>query len=112
VSLSVTFRGRAVAGQASKIDVALASDGVIQSLVRLAPDTEDVGSMIVSGVTSVPVAYQLPFTPASPGRRLIRISAHLADQKVAEGVIEVDVAAPPAPEDAAKSKLRKLFGDD
>jgi hypothetical protein len=112
VSLSVTFRGRAVAGQTAKIDVALASDGVIQSLVRLAPDTEDVGSMIVSGVTSVPAAYQLPFTPASPGRRLIRISAHLADQKVAEGVIEVDVAAPPAPEDAAKSKLRKLFGDD
>jgi hypothetical protein len=112
VTLSATFRGRAVAGQAAKIDVAVASDGVIQSPVRLSANTQDVGSMIISGARSTSDVYELPFTPAAPGRRLIRISAHLADQKVAEGVIEVDVAAPPAPEDAAKSKLRKLFGDD
>jgi hypothetical protein len=36
----------------------------------------------------------------------------MADQEVADRAIEVDVAAAPAPEDAAKTKLRKLFGDD
>jgi hypothetical protein len=112
VSLSVAFRGKAVAGQAAKINVAVASDGVIQSPIRLTADTEDVGSMIIPGARSTPDVYDLPFTPAAPGRRLIRISAHMADQEVADRAIQVDVAAPPAPEDAAKSKLRKLFGDD
>ena len=61
---------------------------------------------------STPASHVLRLTPASPGRRKIRIDALLAEQVAASAFVDVDVAPAPVAEDEAKTKLRKLWGDD
>ncbi len=112
VFLSLGIQQAVQVGQTVNIRVAVSSDGVVQSPIRLQGDSKEVGSIIVNGATSTPASHELRFTPASPGRRRLQIHAFLGDQVVQSAVVEVDVAAASAPEDEAKSKLRKLWGDD
>jgi hypothetical protein len=112
INITVGMPGRLMVGESGEIEVRLTADAQIQSPVRLEADTSDVEPVMVSGVSSSPTVHQLRFTPLSPGRRRIRITARLGDQDICSAEIEADIASPPAPEDEVKAKLRKLFGED
>ena len=112
VHLAASIKGRPAVGTPAAVEVSLTADGIIQSPVRLSADTEDLESVIITGISTSPTSHVMRFTPAAPGRRRIEITAHLGDQQVGATRIEIEVASPPAPEDEAKIKLRKLFGED
>jgi hypothetical protein len=112
IFLSVDLRQAVQAGLPATIQVSVSADGVVQSPIRLQADTNEVEPIIVSGATSTPASHALRLTPASPGRRKIRIDALLGEQVAASAFVDVDVAPAPMAEDEAKTKLRKLWGDD
>jgi hypothetical protein len=99
-------------GISTTIRVSLSADGLISSPIRLQADTSEAEPMIIGGATSTPESHELRLVPSAPGRRQIKIDAVFGDQVVASKTIEVDVAPAPTPEDEAKTKLRKLWGDD
>lgn len=110
--LSVTLRDTPIAGQQTKIHVSLSADGNIASSVRLAADTADVEPIIVPGAATTPSSYELKYLPVSPGKYLLKIQAWLGEALVAEAPLDVEVNPAPIPEDEARLKLRKLWGDD
>jgi hypothetical protein len=112
IFLSVDLRQAVQAGLPATIQASVSADGVVQSPIRFQADTNEVEPIIVSGATSTPTSYSLRFTAASPGRHRIRIDALLGEQVAASAFVDVDVATPAVPEDEAKKKLRKLWGDD
>jgi hypothetical protein len=99
-------------GIATTIRVSVSADGLVSSPIRLQADTSEVEPIIISGATSTPESHELRLVPAAPGRRKIKIDAVFGDQVVASKTIEVDVAPALMQEDEAKTKLRKLWGDD
>ena len=105
------LRGTAVAGAESRLEISLSADGVVTSPLKLVADSEDVESQVVSGVSSTPTVVTLRYLPAAPGRRSLKFTAYLGDDAVGSTSLEVDVRPAPVPEDAAKAKLRKLFGE-
>jgi len=112
ILIAARFRGKVTAGESAEIEVSATADSGIQSPVRLSADTADVEPVMAHGISSTETIHKLRFTPLSPGRRRIRISAQLGDQEVDAKEIEVEVGSAPVPEDEAKVKLRKLFGED
>jgi len=110
--ISVSLRGAVVVGRPAAIQVSLSADGVVRSPIRLGADTSDVESIIVAGASSTPESHVLRYVPASPGRRRILIHAVLGEQPAATAPLDVDVAPAPVPEDEARIKLRKIWGDD
>lgn len=110
--LSVNLREAFIAGQPGRIHVSLSADGNVSSPIRLASDTADVEPIMAPGATTNPSAYELKYLPASPGKHRLRVQAWLGETLVAEAPLDLEVNPAPVPEDEAKVKLRKLWGDD
>jgi hypothetical protein len=110
--LSVSLREALIAGQQGRIHVSLSADGDMASPIRLAADTADVEPIMTPGAATTPSSYELKYIPASPGKRQLRIQAWLGETLVADAPLDLDVSPAPVQEDAAKVKLRKLWGDD
>lgn len=110
--LSVSLREAFIAGQQGRVHVSLSADGNVASPVRLMANTDDVEPIMAPGAATTPSSYELKYMPASPGKRQLRVQAWLGDTLVAEAPLDVEVNPAPVPEDEAKVKLRKLWGDD
>jgi hypothetical protein len=111
VHAKANTRGTLVAGTVATLEVSLSADGIVTSPLKLVPDSSDIEPMVVSGISSTPKTVSLRYTPAAPGRQTLRLTAYLADESVGSAELEVNVAPAPVEEDAAKAKLKKLFGD-
>ncbi|MDP3000534.1 MAG: PglZ domain-containing protein [Bryobacterales bacterium] len=112
VLVTLHARGALRVGEEAAIEVSLTADGLIHSPVRLAADTEDVQSVIVSDISPTPTIVRMRYTPASPGRGNIKVTAYLGEQDVGSQSIDLEVAGAPVQEDEAVRKLKKMFGND
>lgn len=110
--LVASVRERAVANVPCIVTVAVSADGVLESAVEVRSHEPGVEPALVTGVSTNPVVLEVRYTPASPGRRTVRLEAWLGGEPVGSTEVEIDVAPAPAPEDTARTKLSRMFGDD
>ena len=111
VRLAASCRDAFTAGKEGRVAISISTDGVLKSPIRIVSDGTELESTTVSSSSSTPTEAQLRFTPVAPGRRILKIAAYMGEQNVGETSLEVNVAQAAAPQDDAKAKLDKLFGD-
>jgi hypothetical protein len=109
--LSVQLLGKAEVGKTSELIISIAADGIVSSPVKIFANTDDVQSAFVSDLSTVSKTVVLRYSPQTPGRHTIELFATLGEETIGTAGCQVQAEGAPVKEDAAATKLKKIFGD-
>ena len=114
VRLVPSVTGRPVVGEPATIQIAASADGVLTTAVTISAENPGFTPVIARDLRTTPKTFSTTFVPATPGRQTLRLSATLGAEALAQASLDLDVAPAAAgePEDKAREKLRRLFGED
>src|SRR5206468_10580491 len=84
VALAARVTEPPAVGRMTIIEVSVSADSMLSSPVMLTADHAAVEGTVVASVTITPQLVRLRFLPTAPGKQGMRITAHLAGEKVGE----------------------------